>query len=92
MNKKLLYIVLPGGIILVLLLCTVLNKWWWAKRINAKYQLEQPLTKDGLFVRSQSLRALIELYFKGTMVDGQLLVASDEDRRTDAGGDGINHG
>lgn len=54
---------------------TVLNKNWWAKRINAKYQLQQPLTPGGTFVSSQSLRSLINLYYNGTMVDGTLAIA-----------------
>lgn len=62
--------------ILVVAAFTVLNKAWWAERINRKFNLQQPLTPNGTFVRSQSLRALITLYTHGTFVDGELAVAN----------------
>ena len=74
--KRRTIIILAVVLIIVLVLSrTVLNRWWWAQRINRKFQLQQALTRDGAFVRSQSLRSLITLYYYGTFVDGNLAVA-----------------
>lgn len=73
--KRRTYIILGVVALAIIMGLTVLSKWWWAQRINRKFNLEQPLTKDGAFVRSQSLRSLIELYYRGTFVDGTLAIA-----------------
>lgn len=76
-RKRTLVIVAAALIVVaVVLAATVLNKAWWAKRINKKYNLQNPLTGDSPFVQSQSLRSLIKIYNEGLFIGGGEAAAS----------------
>jgi len=76
MKRRTLIILAIVAIVLLIASRTVLSRWWWAQRINRKFNLEQPLTRDGAFVRSQSLGSLINLYYNGAFIDGTLAIAT----------------